>query len=131
LHLHIHREVPLILGRVPAPPAIALLVRLDSAFEEFAQIIAALHRIGGPDLLAPAMMGLVHADNHGRRAGQCQMIDSGRPAGRRRIAVLYTEPITAALGDVSFFVTPDADLARVTQALADFQRSLSVVSLSN
>jgi hypothetical protein len=75
LHLHIHREVPLILGRVPAPPAIALLVRLGSAFEEFAQIIAALHRIGGPDLLAPAMMGLVHADNHGRRVGQCQMID--------------------------------------------------------
>ncbi|VUX55008.1 protein of unknown function [uncultured Woeseiaceae bacterium] len=65
----------LICGRVPAPPAIALLVHLLDEFKEFAQIIGALRHIGGPDLLTAAMMGLVHEGDHGRAVGQRRMID--------------------------------------------------------
>jgi hypothetical protein len=46
------------------------------------------------------------------------------PPSWRRIAIMHTESVTSFSGDVSFFVTPDADIGRVTKALADFQSSL-------
>jgi hypothetical protein len=49
---------------------------------------------------------------------------SSMPATWRRIAVMHAEYITAARGDVSFLVTPTADLKRVSQSLAEFKSSL-------
>jgi hypothetical protein len=60
----------LILGSVPTPPAIAFLVHLLDEFEEVAQIIGTLRHVGGPDLLAPAVMCLVHQDGHRRPVTQ-------------------------------------------------------------
>lgn len=47
-----------------------------------------------------------------------------RPRSWRRIAVLHTLRLNPIDADVSFFVTPDADLNRVTKALAEFKASL-------
>jgi hypothetical protein len=46
------------------------------------------------------------------------------PPSWRRIAILHTQAVSAASDDVSFFVTPTADLGLVKQALANFQASL-------
>ncbi len=46
------------------------------------------------------------------------------PSTWKRVAVLHAKAITAADENVSFFVTPDADLKLVSQALAELQQGL-------
>src|SRR5260221_10299819 len=62
-------------GRVPASPAIALLVHLLDELEDYPQVIGALRHVGCPDLLAATMMGLVHENDHRRAVGQRLIID--------------------------------------------------------
>ena len=46
------------------------------------------------------------------------------PSTWRQVAVLHAKSLTAADQEVAFFVTPDADMKRVNQALAEFQPTL-------
>lgn len=46
------------------------------------------------------------------------------PSTWKRVAVLHAKSLTAADDNVSFFVTPDADLKLARQALAELQKGL-------
>jgi hypothetical protein len=50
----------------------------------------------------------------------------GVPATWTKIAVLHTNPVTAAAGDVAFYRTPAANTEEVDRALASFQSILPV-----
>jgi hypothetical protein len=46
------------------------------------------------------------------------------PSTWREVAVLHAKSLTAANPEVAFFATPDADMERVSQALAEFRPTL-------
>src|SRR5258708_12812138 len=64
----------LILGSVPPSPSIAFLVHLLNEFDKIAEIIRTLSYFSGPDLLAPAVVRVVHQCEHRRPVNKCGMI---------------------------------------------------------
>jgi hypothetical protein len=53
-----------------------------------------------------------------------QWFPQGIPSSWKKVAILHTQPVTAAWGDVSFYATPAAHPDDVESALAEFARSI-------
>lgn len=74
----------------------------------------------GPDQMAAL------ADEY--QVGLVMIYDSwfplGIPATWKKVAILHTDNVTAAVGDVAFYTTPAADAERVATALNSFKTLL-------